>query len=516
MTVIGGKGNDYIYNSFYDDYIGGFYDSIDGGIGNDTISNWGLNDTVDGGAGNDSIDNWGEKTSINGGEDADYIENRGENSTLNGGNGNDTIYNYYGDNSYIDGGKGDDSINNDDGANSTILGGSGNDTINNSDSQVTIDAGAGNDSIWNSYGDNVSISGGDGDDFIYHGSYDFDYKEESPDYGVLNDIHDLNNDVDEVTETYTKELSATVKAATSALKKIKKNLPEGVTAKEVTAVQKKVSKSSKALKVAEKLTDLATIVENAAKAAAWMKESYKVMNLGAYCTDHLNVDIKINNYLDNYYEWRDLPLAKSAEKTRLTKLYAPNPENYTEYYSRADDVKKVLKSNKNIRNKVSEVGKIVTNNKKYNLNKISNGVSKLELIGLGLSAWDFGLNMVDTQDERAIAANEAQAAALLDKWHVYNEAFKAQSVEKYDSFNLSAWNLIGAGVGIGVGIFLFCWAQVLWLRAARLLQRRCIPQLNIKTQIFGARSVKISIRLTSVTQLTFGRKIIPTMSPKKF
>ncbi len=144
--------------------------------GNDKVTNSASNVTIDGGDGADTINNsfslWTTvNSSISGGAGKDSIVNQsGWYMTLSGGNGNDTIYNRAGsDYVYIDGGENNDSISNG-GSNNTIFAGAGNDTIynynaNGNNTRITISGGAGNDVI-NSGGYNISIDGGAGNDKI--------------------------------------------------------------------------------------------------------------------------------------------------------------------------------------------------------------------------------------------------------------------------------------------------------------------------------------------------------------
>ena len=95
VTVKANAGNDVIWNRAE-------YAYIDGEADNDTINNYHLSDSWDGdvgghhstlmgGAGNDSVYNSCEEVSINGGLGNDIITNEGKNVTLNGGAGNDEI-----------------------------------------------------------------------------------------------------------------------------------------------------------------------------------------------------------------------------------------------------------------------------------------------------------------------------------------------------------------------------------------------------------------------------------------
>ena len=170
----------------------------------DTIENYASSVTINGAEGADSITNlyiekydangnfeevWGngDYASINGGDGDDYISNYGARATIRGGNGDDTIDNNgiirvddsvddsdvnvvaVSDEFLIDGGNGNDNIwNINSGA--TLLGGANDDYIFNSGDNVSIDGGTGNDHITN-YGDNLTITGGSGNDIIFNTGY---------------------------------------------------------------------------------------------------------------------------------------------------------------------------------------------------------------------------------------------------------------------------------------------------------------------------------------------------------
>ena len=158
VTINGGSGNDSIDNSGSDA-------SIDVGAGDDYIRNSGKKSKVDAGAGNDYIYNGGSKVTILAGAGDDYIRNSGEKSKVDAGTGNDSIYNWY-DSVTIDTGVGNDSIHNDHGSRVTIHAGVGDDSIHNNGGElVTINAGDGNDYI-NTSGANVTMDAGDGNDYI--------------------------------------------------------------------------------------------------------------------------------------------------------------------------------------------------------------------------------------------------------------------------------------------------------------------------------------------------------------
>ncbi len=152
VTVANGLGGDDIItsNNYTDD-------TIDGGSGNDTITDNGGNDQIDGGAGDDRITLNGSGTNI-----------------VDGGAGSDAINLHYQSSNTVDGGAGDDVI--------TVMsssysnynysndytGGQGNDTINSGYSTDTyhFNRGDGQDTIT----DRGYTSSGQGDDRIVFGS----------------------------------------------------------------------------------------------------------------------------------------------------------------------------------------------------------------------------------------------------------------------------------------------------------------------------------------------------------
>ena len=196
MKVLGEGSNDYILISSLASGA-----SIDGGLGNDTIRNEGVNVTILGGAGNDSIENYGANVTIDGGSDDNQIKSHSDNIKVTGGDGNDTLlvektsnYNWdksvwedtYHDKATIDASAGSDFIKNENsnasinaskgndsvenhGNSTTILGGAGNDSIENYGANVTIDGGSDDDQIKN-HSDNVKVMGGDGKDSVENSS----------------------------------------------------------------------------------------------------------------------------------------------------------------------------------------------------------------------------------------------------------------------------------------------------------------------------------------------------------
>ena len=175
-TILGGKGDDYIINE------GKVYDSIFGGAGDDEIINNGnihisTKGTIDGGVGNDTITSEGDVIYVYGGEGNDSITFNGNSSYIFGDEGNDTIT--ANSNSTIEygisGGDGDDVINYYGGVKDYsiygrggINGNNGDDTINIYNSANKVNGEDGNDVIIIHYGNILrGISGGTGNDKLY-------------------------------------------------------------------------------------------------------------------------------------------------------------------------------------------------------------------------------------------------------------------------------------------------------------------------------------------------------------
>ena len=187
--VDGGAGADFIYTSGPvsldprdpvgkpdQDYPGIFVadddrnndrDSVDGGIGNDTIITGDDDDTITAGLGDDVVDAGVDDDDVDGGEGNDFIEGGEGNDTIEGGIGDDTIYG---------GVEGFDVLNIPDNAgdlrpdngDDSIDGGAGNDLIFGQDDSDTIKGGEGNDTLDGGV-DADSIMGDDGDDEITGG-----------------------------------------------------------------------------------------------------------------------------------------------------------------------------------------------------------------------------------------------------------------------------------------------------------------------------------------------------------
>ena len=152
--VVGTSKADSILNGT-ESYNTGHNVTIDGGAGNDSITNYGNSVIVDGSTGNDKIRNYNYtfNVTLNGGAGNDTLESWGSNSSLNGGAGNDFIYNGFNFGNEV-----------------TIDGGAGADTIEHSGNQATISGGLGNDSIRLYLDDSPNIlilyNSGDGNDKV--------------------------------------------------------------------------------------------------------------------------------------------------------------------------------------------------------------------------------------------------------------------------------------------------------------------------------------------------------------
>jgi len=167
-------------------------DSVDGGIGNDTITTGDDRDTIIGGAGDDVINAGIDDDTVTGDDGNDRIVGGEGNDTIAGGAGNDTIFagndpanvpdivnipdeptdgfafspdrNPDNGRDFVDGGAGNDVIfgaDDDD----TLLGGAGDDTIDGEIDDDLIQGGAGQDLLIGGQGDDT-LQGGTGDDTL--------------------------------------------------------------------------------------------------------------------------------------------------------------------------------------------------------------------------------------------------------------------------------------------------------------------------------------------------------------
>lgn len=203
-TIIGGKGNDSIFNrngsnlkySCLEGKTTSFV-TIDGGLGNDIIQNGtnyiplngystlkakssvGAYTSIVGGAGNDSVynsanyvtidsDRSGEKT-VGGAGYEDYIYNVGGYASMISGYGNDTVYST-GTRVTIDSGVGEDLITNW-GSYGSTASGDGKDTVYSHGARATIDSGKDDDIVYNySSEGSAYIDAGDGHNYVYNNS----------------------------------------------------------------------------------------------------------------------------------------------------------------------------------------------------------------------------------------------------------------------------------------------------------------------------------------------------------
>lgn len=158
QTFNGGWGDDVIH-------IGppSTHNAAHGMYGDDWIGLNGYYNTITGGAGNDSISGGQGFANIDAGSGHDWVTASGSLNTIIGGDGNDTIYGGDG-HLFLDGGNGDDALVAG-GHNNTIIGGAGNDSIWGGQGNSTIDGGAGNNVIYLDGWSNV-LTLGDGNNLI--------------------------------------------------------------------------------------------------------------------------------------------------------------------------------------------------------------------------------------------------------------------------------------------------------------------------------------------------------------
>lgn len=156
----GGDGNDSLA------VVGGAYNLLDGGAGDDGLAGGSGIDWLRGGAGNDILEGRGGADMLYGGAGDDRLaggagddalEGREGNDVLGGGDGNDKLWGETLDllKAFVAGGDGDDELS----------GGNGDDQLHGGLGANLIDGGNGNDTLFGGLGDDT-IKGGDGDDFF--------------------------------------------------------------------------------------------------------------------------------------------------------------------------------------------------------------------------------------------------------------------------------------------------------------------------------------------------------------
>ena len=177
-SVLGGNGNDSIWG-------GADEDTLDGGEGNDQIIGQN-NDSLEGGGGDDFLlsgalyDSDRGVFRMSGGAGNDYIYSEGLGDTLDGGIGDDTIigvgryFSYGAGPDSILGGGGNDNISG--GGGSTMVGGEGDDSLYGDEggraAGAVFDGGAGNDRLVGDRSGNHSMDGGAGNDTLAGNIYD--------------------------------------------------------------------------------------------------------------------------------------------------------------------------------------------------------------------------------------------------------------------------------------------------------------------------------------------------------
>ena len=139
------------------DGSGGYGSTVDGGLGNDSITGTPGPDEIAGGEGDDTLIGGEEDDTLNGGLGADELTGSAGNDTINGDAGSDIG----------DGGDGSDLINGGDG-NDSLIGGEGNDTLNGGLGADDLAGDAGADEIFGESGSDTLL-GGVGDDILAGG-----------------------------------------------------------------------------------------------------------------------------------------------------------------------------------------------------------------------------------------------------------------------------------------------------------------------------------------------------------
>ncbi len=140
LRVFGGRGNDVITVAL-GKYSGKITALINGGAGNNNITNGGENATLIGGNGNDTIYTGSGNDFVHGGAGSDSISAGNGRDQLLGDKGNDTIAGGFGKDTIIGGGGANDlqAL----GSHNLIIGGAGRDTIHSGDGADTLDGGGG-------------------------------------------------------------------------------------------------------------------------------------------------------------------------------------------------------------------------------------------------------------------------------------------------------------------------------------------------------------------------------------
>ena len=166
--VFGGIGDDTIFAGTGNDRVfgGDGNDNIDAGAGDDSVVGEVGADTIAGQDGNDTIDGGDGTDTINGGSGNDSILGGNEADDLNGSTGNDTVRGGASDDTII-GENGNDSLFGDDG-NDSILGYDGDDTLSGGDGDDTLDGMNGNDLVGGGNGDDI-MNGAAGNDTLTGG-----------------------------------------------------------------------------------------------------------------------------------------------------------------------------------------------------------------------------------------------------------------------------------------------------------------------------------------------------------
>ncbi len=422
---------------------------ISTGDGKDSVNTNGSNSTVD--LGSDGDYYYGcpntRNNSINGGEGDDTIDSNGPNVTIDGGEGED-ILNNYGEGSNVNGGGGDDTIESD-APNSTLDGGGDNDVINNYGGNSEVNGGEGEDTL-NNYGEGSKVNGGGDNDLIYSApDEDYYYYD---DEAVANQMYDFEDGVFELGAEYIDFYDESTSAVKEALEKFLNNpsdeYPSAITKEIQKYIANHMDDTENYFGKVKGANDIAGYIEqlgDGIKLLTDLNQSHPIVNLDDYSKAVTGFERSLDDYLDR---WDDLP---RSEVRKILDDWYPDVDNYTEHYSKMDKLNDIRKSNASFGNKVNKIGELIDTDTSFNLKNAWRNAGKLEKAGAVMSIADVGINAYESRDEISNAWNDAKEADLLDKWHVFQESFKAQDSKKYDNFNLSVIDATGTGVGLLVG-----------------------------------------------------------------
>lgn len=471
VIIEAGDGNDSIYSDVYPEY------------GDDNYRRA----TIYGGAGKDTVLVNDNETSLNAGADNDFISifgnDRWENNTLQGGLGNDTIYGgksnviiyeegdgfdtifcgtscdtiqIASNNDYISTHNGDDIIirvgngsmllkNPSDiiitKAPNILNGTENSDKISNDSSYKTISTDSGDDVIYNTGGRGTKLNGGADNDFIYNGGSVENFF--TANKNTLAKINDISN---VIRDSYTQTINDANSYYNSTKNEIK-SLSDDATnlLDNIFNILESVKGS---VDIADKIDNVIDLIDKNDR-----------LNTINRTFDNERYSRAVSQYISDYFSYVSTnPPPTVSEKRTWLSTNRPNRSSYIIYESNLDKIIRLRSSGTLPSEKIKGIDKLIgtdafdsQSGKFKPLGALKNS-SKLAKASVGLTVLDFALNLIENKDEIANALDEAQSASLFDKWHEFQESFKANAGEKdYDEFNLSAIDVGMTAVEIGLG-----------------------------------------------------------------